>query len=116
MVMVPQQASGLAVRKVVILILAGVGNVLSPTVKWSTRVGTVQVDRILHLGIVNKANNCLSASGDDEGRSGRHAVVANKCSSTKVRVNLLGVGFNFHLIIPNILAGNRVWDFPARCQ
>jgi hypothetical protein len=80
MVVVPHHTPGLRVGVVVILVLSRLSDILSPTIKWRSGVGSVQVNRGLIGTVVHKAHNGLGSSRDNEGGTRRHSIVAGKLS------------------------------------
>ncbi len=68
------------------------------------------MDRVGHGGIVDEANNSLSTSLNDEGRSGRYAVIANQVGGGLVGVDLLLESIDVHLVVVNRAASHRVGD------
>jgi hypothetical protein len=66
-VVVPESTLGLTVGVVVVLELTGEGNIFSPSIPWSSRVRTVQVDGGRVAVDVDESDNSLATSSHLEG-------------------------------------------------
>lgn len=73
----------------------------------------MQMDRVGHGGVVDESHDALTALFDNEGRAGRHAVVADQGSRTLSRVDLLGELVDIDLIVVNWLSRDWVGDCPG---
>lgn len=112
-VVVPEQASRLLIGVVVVLVFARLGDVFCPAVKGSTRVGPMEMDGVLGVGVVDKTDNRLSSPRNDESWSWRHAIVANERSRAKIGVDRLAEGLDLQFIIPNLFASDRADYLPV---
>lgn len=113
MVVIPQTAGILQVWVVVVLVFADFCDILSPAIKRRARVRTMEVDRVWVLGIVDEPHDGLSTSGNDERRSRRHAVVANKLCWFQVGVYLFGERFDLNLVIQDVISRYGVRKGPG---
>lgn len=113
MVVVPQTTRTLHIGVVIVLEFAGVGDILGPAVKGRAGVRTVEVDRVGILSMVDEPHDALRASGHDERRPGRHAVVADKLCWAQVGVDVFTERFDFNLVVKNVLSRYRIGEGPS---
>lgn len=128
--MVPRDASTLAVRPVVVLVLVRLDNILRPpipraplqdvskvhiraarTSRWETnRVRAVEMDGALVFGLVGEADNRFLALFDDESRTRGHPVIASHLCWLLTRVDVLFKRLDVDLVVVDWLVRYRVVD------
>lgn len=105
-VVIPHHPARLPVREVIVLVLPRGGGVLGPTIKGSARIGSVEVNGAVGVGVVDEANDGFGPSWHHDGGTGRDAIVADKIGGTEVRVDGVLEGLDLNLVVMH-KPGNR---------
>lgn len=101
---VPHGSRGVIIRVVVILELVGQKHIVSPPIPRRVSVGTVKMHRCLVLHVVVKTNDGLATSWDPVCWSGRDTIVSDEAGVSEIRVDLLLVWLNGHLIKVDVVS------------
>jgi hypothetical protein len=90
--------------------------IIGPTIERSTGRGPVEVYRAFAIAMIDEANNCLYASGNNERWARGSAVVSNKTSWQLARIDLRSEGLDIKLVVPHLLVSDGVDHFPTTLQ
>lgn len=104
MIVISESPCILAVRIVVVLVLANLSRVVGPAIEGGPTVRSVKVYAGSSDAVVDKSNNSFTAFCRMEGRTGNNSIIANPSGLAKIRVDLrLGL-IDVHLVVVNSIS------------